>query len=166
MRMYAYLILAVLVTALLFQPLCEVVMVCKDRITFDSAVNNAVRAAKKESYNYVDMRDAVATTNQAKFMDEFARVLAVGLDDLSYSGGASYATTLRDSGGNFDDTRVRFYFSTENIGGRSAVKVHISAESEYKFKTRMMKDAQELILRTSGAYMLTHDRTYTLIIVN
>ena len=165
MKMYAYLILAVLVAALLLQPLCEVVLVCKDKLVVNSAINNAVRAAKKESYTYVDMRDGQTGVDEQAFIDTFSQVFAASLRLAEGSeSGSSRRFTSTD--GRYNDFEVVFDFDIETYRGRKQVKVNVRVESEYKFKTKMLMEAQETIRKNAGMFMLTYEREYTLTIIN
>jgi hypothetical protein len=165
MKMYAYLILAVLVAALLLQPLTEIVLVFRDKIVINSAINNSVRAAQKESFTYEDMRDAKTGINESTFINEFEDLFEDALDiTCTRSTGSSlHFTSYTEALGDFD---VDFDFDYYTSGGRDYAKVNVYVETDYKFKTRMLSQAQQTIENTVGALKLTHDRDYTLIIVN
>lgn len=165
MKMYAYLILAVLVASIVIQPLTEVALVCKDRIEIGSAITNSVRAAKKECYTYLSVRDLNAEADREVFADTFSEIFAQSLD-LRCTRSDSGSMTFRPNNTNkYNNFTVDCSFVERYSGGRIQTDIVVTSETPYKFKTKYLQEAQALI-ESSGRYMLKHTRRFNLKMTN
>ena len=165
MKTYAYLILAVLVCSILVQPLVEVALVCKDRVEVGAAITNSVRAAKKECYSYYGIRDLNADADKTAFMETFAQTFGESLKlDLMYISGDTMVFQPRNN--KYNTFRVDCTFIPSYYGDRRQTRICIESTSEYKFKTKYLRDAQDIIKANSGTYKLNHRRWYNLNVTN
>ncbi|MBQ7040063.1 MAG: hypothetical protein IJN39_05800 [Clostridia bacterium] len=165
MKTYAYLILAVLVCSILIQPLMEIAHVCKDRIEIGAAITNSVRAAKNECYSYHAMRDLNGEANREVFVNTFARIFADSLG-LSLKHTSASTMVFESKDGRYNDFKVTCSFMRSYYGNREQTNIVINSTSDYKFKTKYLRDAQNLIKANSGVYKLNHERRYNLKITN
>lgn len=163
MKIFLYLILAVLLLSILITPIVEVFMLGRDKILLSSTVHNSFRAAREASYSYLDMRNVDAVVDKEVFLRSFARTFATsyGMDYINPTSNplrfVSYDETFND----FFVT-IEFYEDT-GTGDATITIVTITAESEYRFRTGYMR---AIGMGSRNPYMLTISRTYTMRIEN
>ncbi len=165
MKTYAYIILALLIFSIVSQPLWEMGLLFKDRVAVTSALSNSSRVAKSSSYDDAAMRDADAVLKEDAFIEAFSDTFEKALNLRATPAGSS---TIRfvSNDGLYNDFVVDFDFNNYVENSKKKVKVKVTAGSDYKFKTKYLKEAQNIIASQNGVYRLEYERTYTLEVVN
>ncbi len=76
MRSIAKIILVVIVSTILLQPVVEFATVMKEKIVFSSNMNNALIVAKNDSINILSLRDLNAEIDTSILVDNYAKIIS------------------------------------------------------------------------------------------
>jgi len=156
-------ILAAFMLSILTTPLVEVFIAGKDKILLSSTVGNSYRTAREASYSYIDMRNVNAVMDEKGFLRCFAGTFAT-----SYAMECTNPTanplrfTSRDDAYNDITVYVDFSYELADSGADITV-VKVTAESEYKFRTRYMR---MISYGDTHPYLLSSTNTFTMRVTN
>lgn len=162
MRMIAYGLLTVILSSFLIVPMVELAIVYREKIVLDSAVRNASRVAKDRALEFEHMRNLDAVMDEERFKQYFSEAFEDGMN-LSQNSSAGRILRFTSNDGKFHPFTISLYFFEED-DGRQLSKVTIRAESDYKFKTALMRTAASL--NSNIHYELATERTYNLSVRN
>ena len=138
MKIFLFLIVAVLLLSILVTPIVEVFMAGKDKILLSSTLYNSFRAAREASFAYADMRDIDAVVDEKVFLECFADTFATSYG-MDCTGSSSSPLRFVSYDGTFNDFEVSVNFSEKTgEGGAAITEVTVSAISQYHFRTRYM----------------------------
>jgi len=163
MKVFLYIIVAVLFVSILITPIVEVFCLGRDRVLLSSTMYNSFRAARESSYTYVYMREIDAVADEEAFLRSFADTFAVsyGMDCVAPS---SNPLRFVSAGGDYNDFVVYVDFRDEAADGDAiATAVTITARSEYKFRSAYMR---MLRFGETSPYLLQRTQTYTMRVTN
>jgi len=157
-----YVVLALLLFSAILTPLTEVFVLGKDKLLLSSTLYNSFRAAKEASYFYHEMRNIDAVADEETFLRCFADTFATSydMDCADATANPLRFTSYNDA---FNDFVVYVVFDEAMAGDAVITTVTITAESEYKFRTRYMQLAN---YGSSNPYLLARTRTFTMRIEN
>ena len=163
MKVFLYIIVAVLFISILITPIVEVFCLGRDRVLLSSTMHNSFRAARESSYAYQHMREIDAVADEETFLRSFADTFAAsyGMDCIAP---ASSPLRFISASGDYNDCDVYVDFRDEAAAGDSIVTVvTITARSEYRFRTAYMR---VLSFGETNPYLLQRTQTYTMKVTN
>jgi hypothetical protein len=136
--------LLVVFLSILIEPLVDTANVYREKIIVGSAITNSCRAAKDRSLIYDQMINLDAEVDEELFVDYFSEAFekAMNMTLISENG---TTVVFRSNNGKYNDFKVTLSFDsdidydTEQVIG----KVRVYAESDYKFKTKYLKLAED-----------------------
>ena len=163
-----YIVLVAFLLVVLGTPLLETFLLGRDKILLSSTIYNSYRAAKEASYSYQAMRDIDALVYEQSFRDSFADTFCTSYDMYCTD---TTSDTLRFE--SYDDTFneyvVTINFSAperltnEDDGNAQTTRVTVTAESNYKFRTKLMQFMNDL---AATPFVLRAEREYTMKVTN
>lgn len=163
MKMFAYIVLVIVVLAIVITPLVEVAMVAKDRVLLGATIYNSCRAAKETSYTYTDMRHIDAVVDEEVFTRAFADTFATAYD-MTCTSGASNPLHFESADATYGDFTVDMEFDYDTGEGDAViVTVHVDAESQYRFRTPYMR---MIDYGTSNPFLLKSSRDFVMKVLN
>lgn len=143
MKIVPGMILAIVVAALLLQPMTEFAILMEEKVKLGSSMSNAMEVAKRESLVYEDMRQLDAVIDEEQFADNFAEVFAEAIgvylvnesDDILtfHSDGDSYSSVT---------VELSFIQNTDAFSNRTTTMVKAISTSDYNFKTKLLQMAE------------------------
>ena len=161
-----YIFLVAFFIVIICTPLVETFILSRDRILLSSTIYNSLRAAEEASYSYLFIRDINAVVDEEVFCNSFADTFATSykMDCIDYGNPLRFAP-YDDS---FNEFVVEIDFSPPDMlgeyEGRALVtKVTATAESQYKFRTNLMRFMNDII---TDPFLLRAERTYTMRVTN
>ena len=117
MKLMGYIVVAVVFSSLLLQPLSEFIHLCKEKITLNAALINSSRAAQVNALNIYRMRDLgyddpAATSGEFVLSVEFINFFVGAFStSLSLTAQTPTGNTAKfDANGRFDEITVEFTF--------------------------------------------------------
>lgn len=146
MRNMAIGILVVILAMVLLQPIGEFMNMTREKIQIGSALTNAARSAKDRSLEYDFQINLDAQVNESKFTRFFGESFEDAMD-FTWTNKGLDTTLLKftSNDGRYNEFTVELEYeekvdeSTEQI----ISIVHMTAETDYKFKTKYLKLAEE-----------------------
>lgn len=137
-------ILLVILASILIEPLAELVNVFRERLVVSTAVNNAVRAAKDRSLEYELLRGLDAEIDESRFKAYFETAFEDAMH-MTRTDSDAGAMVFTSDDGKYNDFRVALAFDVkEDLGsGQRVTEVDVKVESDYKFKTKYLKLAED-----------------------
>ncbi|WP_410771620.1 hypothetical protein [Fontibacillus sp. BL9] len=172
MRNIAIGILMIILLSILLEPMRELVNLMREQIAVGTALSNAARIAKDGGLEYESQRKLDAKINEERFAKYFARAFSDAMD-LTWTNKADNNPRylkFKSNDGRYNDFTVELEFEEktdyENYDSPHLVKtiVDMKAETEYKFKTKYLKLAEDA--GEDVATKLTSERTLILTIKN
>jgi len=163
MKVFLYIIVAVLFISILITPIVEVFCLGRDRVLLSSTMHNSFRAARESSYSYQYMREIDAVADEEAFLRSFADTFAAsyGMDCISP---ASNPLRFVSADEYYNDFDVYVEFREGTAAGDAIVTVvTITARSEYKFRTVYMR---AISFGETNPYLLQRTQTYTMKVTN
>jgi len=163
MKVFLYMIVAVLFVSILITPIVEVFCLGRDRVLLSSTMYNSFRAARESSYSYLHMREIDAVADEEAFLRSFADTFEVsyGMHCISPP---SNPLRFASMDGDYNDFEVYVDFRDEAAAGDAiATVVTITAKSEYRFRTMYMR---MLSFGETNPYLLLRTQTYTMKVTN
>jgi len=144
MRNIALGLLMVILLSIFIEPLVEFLNVYRERIVLGSALTNAARAAKNRSLVYESQRQLDAKVNQDRFVDLFSESFEDAMQ-LRLEKRDGHTLSFSSVDGKYNDFTVTLKFeeTTDDASERTISKVTVIAESDYKFKTKYLKLADD-----------------------
>ena len=159
-------VFAVVFFANFMEPLLEVIECSREKIMISRAINNAFRAARDRSLTETSIRDLNAEVDKEKFVDYFAETFASNLDlDISSKNEEYIIFNCND--GRFNNFRIDLdiyndsIYSAADAYDKEATRIDIALETEYLFKTKLLKQIQE-----TTDYAIEMETTYLLWVKN
>jgi len=139
MKALLYMIIAAFFLSIMVTPLVEVFIVGRDKILLSSTVNNSYRAAEETSYSYREMRNGNTVVDEERFLKCFADTFSTSYE-MECTNTTSNPLRFVSYDDIFNDFIVHVDFRYELAeGGADVAIVTVTAESEYKFRTRYMR---------------------------
>lgn len=163
-----YITLAAFLLVILCTPVIETLMMGRDKILLSSTVFNSFRAANETSYSYRSMRDINAVVHKQAFRESFADTFCTSYD-MYCADTSSDTLRFQSYDGTYNDYIVRITFSDpeqlpyDDEGSALVTRVKVTAESNYKFRTRLMQFMNETAI---DPFVLHLEREYTMRVTN
>lgn len=143
MRNIALGLLMVILLSVFIEPLVEFLNVYREKIVLGSALSNATRAAKNRSLVYESQRQLDAKVDQDRFVDLFAESFGDAMQ-LRLEKRDGHTLSFSSMDGKYNNFNVTLEFEvTTDDSERTISKVTVRAESDYKFKTKYLKLADD-----------------------
>jgi len=158
--------LVVFIVIIIGTPLVETLILGRDKILLSSTIHNSLRAAEEAGYTYRYMREIDAVVDKEVFCNTFADTFATSYNmDCTDYGNPLKFTPYDDA---FNEFVVKIDFSDPDMlsayEGRALVtKVTVTAESRYKFRTKLMRFMNDI---TVDPFILRAQRAYTMKVTN
>jgi len=163
MKVFLYIIVAVIFVSILITPIVEVFCLGRDRVLLSSTMYNSFRAARESSYSYMYMREIDAVADEEVFLRSFADTFAASYGMYCISP-ASNPLRFVPMGGDYNDFEVYVDFRDGTADGDAIVTfVTITARSEYKFRTVYMR---MLSFGETNPCLLQRTQAYTMKVTN
>ncbi|MFB9324445.1 hypothetical protein ACFFSY_00630 [Paenibacillus aurantiacus] len=165
MRNMAIGILLVILASILIEPLAELANVFRERLTVSTAVNNAVRAAKDRSLEYELLRGLDAKIDESRFKAYFEIAFEDAMN-MTRTGSDGDAMIFRSDDGKYNDFRVALAFDAKEdlASGQTVTEVDVTVESDYKFKTKYLKLAEDA--NKDAGFKLIAERSFVVSVKN
>lgn len=164
MRGFAYTILAIILAAFLIEPMIEVAVVLKEKVTLSAAITNATQVAKMESIKLEEMRELDAVIDTTIFMEVFSTSICEVLDaqEVLRSGDS---LTLRGLNNPNKVYTITFNFteSVDPVTDKTFTTIKSHTQTKYLFKTAYLREADA---KTGIDYHIICDRLNVVIIEN
>lgn len=146
MRNIAIGILLVVFLSILLEPMREIMNLTVEKIKLGTAITNAARSAKDRSLEYDLQKNLDAQVNRKKFTEYFGETFAEALN-LTWTNEkeSDYYLKFKSKDGKYNDFIVSLEYEVEDDLGteQRITTVKLKAESEYKFKTKYLKMAED-----------------------
>jgi uncharacterized protein YueI len=164
MRNIALGLLMVVLLSIFIEPLVEFLNVYRERIVLGSALTNAARAAKNRSLVYESQRQLDAKVDEDRFVDLFSESFEDAMQ-LRLEKRDGHMLSFSSMDGKYNNFTVTLEFEeTTDYSERTISKVTVRAESDYKFKTKYLKLADDA--GKDVAYKLIEERKLLLSVKN
>lgn len=165
MKNVAVLILMVMTTAALLQPITEFGVLLNEKIKTGAAVTNAMEVAGRTGLVYEDLRNMDATIDQTVYVNEFVDAFEAAMD-VSLDNHVGSVLTFRDLTGERNDFVVNLSFleTTDPFTSRTTSSVLATVASDYKFKTNLLQQAAAV--STSMDFTIVTERRLLLNVKN
>lgn len=167
MRNVAIGLFILVLSSIVIQPLIEIVNIGREKIIVGTAITTSARVAKDRSLEYQFQRELDAVVNEKKFAEYFSEAFekSLNLAWINPSDGTSLLK-FKSNDGKYNDIIITLDFVKDEdlVTEQVVTKVSMEAESEYKFKTKAMKFAEEA--GKDVDYTLVEERTLILSIKN
>lgn len=167
MRNIAIGILMVILLSILLEPMREIMNLTVEKIKLGTAVTNAARSAKDRSLEYDFQKNLDAQVNQGKFTEYFGENFESALN-LTWTNKyeSDYYLKFTSNDGKYNDFIVSLNYEdkTDLDTEQVVTTVKLKAESDYKFKTKYLKMAEDA--SQDVATKLISERTLVLSIKN
>ncbi|WMT42040.1 hypothetical protein RE628_06280 [Paenibacillus sp. D2_2] len=160
-------ILLIILLSIILEPMREMLNLTVEKIKLGTAITNAARSAKDRSLEYDSQKNLDAQVDQEKFAGYFADAFEDALNLTCTNKKESYGyLKFKSNDGKYNDFIVTLeYKEKEDLYTEQVVtKVEMKAESEYKFKTKYLKMAEDA--SEDVATQLISERTLILSIKN
>ncbi len=157
----------VFLAVVLLQPIGEIMNLTKEKINLGTALTNAARSAKDRSLEYEFQINLDAQVNEEKFVRYFSESFEDAMNfTWTNKGQSSSKLVFRSNDGKYNEFIVELAFEDEEdlASEQIVTKVEMKAETEYKFKTKYLKLAEDAGEDTPTK--LTSERTLILSIKN
>ena len=163
MKTLMYMVLAAFLLSIVVTPLVEMYMVCREKILLSSTVYNSFRAAREASYSYINMRDVDAVVDEEAFLRFFADTFATSYEmDCTNPTANPLQFVSHENTYNDYEVSVDIEQIPDEEGAYIAI-VTVTAESEYKFRTRYMR---MISIGDTNPYLLSNTSVFTMKITN
>lgn len=171
MKIVAYMILTVIVSIAVLEPIAEYGLLLNEKIMTSSALYNAMEVANRTSLNYEDMRNLDAVVDRSVFLSEFSDAFeaAAGVYQSGWSSSGD-TSTITFEPSDYDDPRdpitVTLVFTqlgdpaTEKV----TTRVNASAVTPYVFKIKGLATAASL--SPAMDFNIVTERMYVMEIAN
>ena len=146
-KIFGYIIVAVLFLSIIIMPLVEAFLVYRERLMLSDALYSSCRVAAEASNKYRDMININAEVYKKSFCEAFGETFATSFG-LNYVGMSGDILTFEPLPTNdaYDNFTVELDFDSSYVpihydisrGTKTFTMVTVDAESQYKFKTRFM----------------------------
>jgi hypothetical protein len=176
-RNIAWAIVIVIFVSFLVGPMAEILNVTREKIALNSALSNAIRAAKDRSLTLEKQRELDATIEPSLFTQYFSEAFATAMNFTVESISIDYETVeFKPNDDQYNDFTVTLKFDTKpatSIEDTPTNKittdyivtvVTVKAEADYKFKTKYLQIAND-----SGkdvGFQLTGESTHIISVKN
>ncbi|WP_223068042.1 hypothetical protein [Paenibacillus caui] len=160
-------ILVIILASILIEPLVELLNLGRENIVLGTAITNSARSAKDRSLEYDAQRNLNAQVDEETFADYFSEAFEEAMNvTRTNSGESDTSLEFRSNDGKYNDITVTLDFQEEENRDTEQIvsTVTMEAESNYKFKTKYMKLAEDA--GEDVDYMLTERRVLVLSIKN
>lgn len=165
MRNIAIGICLVIFLSFLVEPMVEIVNVTVEKIKLDAALSNAARAAKDRALLFERQRSLDAEIDPDRFIKYFSEAFEHGMNVKRLSASQDMLVFTSEDG-KYNDIIVTLQFleKTDIYTEQMVSEVIVRAETEYKFKTKYLKYAND----TGGnvGYQLKGERNLVLSVKN
>lgn len=144
MRNIAIGILVIVIASILLQPLLELSNVFREKLAVNTALSNAYRAAKDRSLNVEELGNLNALTDETRFKDYFAEAFEDAMN-LTLDNKSGDTLTFKSNSSQYNGFKVTVDFENklDSPTGQQVTIIELEAVSEYKFKTKYLKLAED-----------------------
>lgn len=165
MRTIAIGLLLIILASILIEPLVEISLVMKDKIALGTSLSNAARSAKDRSLQYEAMRGLDAKVDPERFKDYFSEAFGAAMN-ASLDSRSGDTLRFRSNNGKWNDIVVTLDIAENEDPSteRTVTKVEVSAESDYRFKTKYLRAASGA--GTTSPFRMKMDRELLLSVKN
>lgn len=165
MRNVALGLLAVILLSIMIEPIVEVLNVCREKVILGSALTNSSRAAKDRSIIYESHRDLDAQIDEDQFVDYFSTAFENAMHVTRTTRNDNTLKFTSDDGKyNSFTVTLEFIERTNGYTEQVVTEVVVKAESEYKFKTKYLRIAEDM--GSDVDYKLSGERNLVLSVKN
>lgn len=165
MRNIAIGLCLVIFLSFLVEPMVEIVNVTVEKIKLDAALSNAARVAKDRALLFERQRGLDAEIDPDRFIEYFSEAFEHGMN-ITCQSSSQDVLVCTSSDGKYNDFVVSLSFSEETdlYTEQKVSEVVVKAETEYKFKTKYLKIANNT--SQDVGYRLTGERKLVLSVKN